>query len=71
MILSHVLAKVGPFETFEQLWMKSEVMRIPNTISFGKHRGMKITALPRDYRQWILRQPDIDPYLLKAVRSSM
>lgn len=67
-ILSHVLAKVGPFETFEQLWMKSEVMRIPKVMGFGKHKGKPIAQIPSDYKRWLLGQPDVDPYLQQALR---
>lgn len=70
-ILQHVIAKAGPFATFEELWQASERMRIPTHMSFGKHKGSTIAALPLDYRQWMLRQPDMDVYLLKAVRNSM
>lgn len=70
-ILSHVIAKCGPFETFEQLWQASERMRIPTKISFGKYRGTPIDRLPRDYRLWMLKQVDMDPYLIIAVRRSL
>jgi exodeoxyribonuclease X len=69
-ILIHVLRKVGPFATFDDLWQASERMRVPTKINFGKHRGMAIRDLPRDYRQWLMRQPDLDQYLLQALRSS-
>lgn len=53
------------------LWEFSEKARIPAKMTFGKHRGMEIARLPRDYKQWMLKQPDMDPYLLKAVRASL
>jgi exodeoxyribonuclease X len=68
-ILSHVIAKAGPFETFEQLWQASERMRIPRFMPYGKHKGEPISRVPRDYRAWLSRQPDVDPYLLIALRA--
>lgn len=68
-ILLHVLAKVAPIESFERLWEKSEAMRVPTKMTFGKHRGELIKNVPRDYKQWLLKQPDVDPYLAKALRA--
>lgn len=70
-ILKNVMFKAGPFVDFEQLWQASERMRIPTKMPFGKHKGMLIGDIPRDYRQWLLRQSDIDTYLVQAVRQSM
>ena len=68
---SVILEKGIPFNTFEEMWVESERCRIPDTISFGKHVGSRIEDLPLDYRQWILRQPDMDQYLKIAVRQTM
>ena len=57
--------------TIQDIYSWSEACRIPSIISFGKHKGTPISSIPLDYRQWILRQPDMDPYLVKAVRESM
>lgn len=72
-ILLHVLTAMRPLvcENFEDLWETSERMRVPTVMSFGKHKGMAIKDLPRDYRAWMLRQPDMDEYVLRAVRASM
>lgn len=67
-ILRHVIAKAGPFATFEELWQASERMRIPATTPFGKHKGAPIAKVPPDYKRWLLGQPDVDPYLVKALR---
>jgi exodeoxyribonuclease X len=37
---------------------------------FGKHKGEPISEMPVDYRQWLLRQPNVDPYLAQALRGS-
>lgn len=51
----------------EQLYLLSEQALIPSHIHFGKHRGMAISDLPGDYKQWLLRQDELDPYLRKAL----
>ncbi len=55
-------------ETWEAVWKVSEMARIPTVMSFGKHKGTAIADVPPDYKQWLLKQPDIDPYLMKALR---
>lgn len=66
-ILAHVIGKAGPFDSFEAMWEASERMRVPTKMPMGKHRGMPIKDVPRDYRRWLLGQPDVDPYLRKAL----
>jgi exodeoxyribonuclease X len=51
----------------ERLWKLSEVARVPNVMPFGKHKGLPIAQVPRDYVAWLLDQPDVDPYLRKAL----
>jgi len=65
-ILVDVVAKSG-VKTFEELWMLSEVARIPTRMMFGKHKGELIADVPRDYKTWLLKQPDVDQYLRKAL----
>lgn len=48
---------------YETLWQLSEKARIPTVMGFGKHKGMAVKDVPRDYKDWMLRQPDCDPYL--------
>ena len=38
-------------------------------MTFGKHKGTPISAIPGDYKAWLLRQPDVDPYLAQALRA--
>ncbi|PTQ86555.1 3'-5' exonuclease [Agitococcus lubricus] len=56
--------------TFEELYQFSEMARIPKIITFGKHNGQPIKSLPSDYKQWLLKQNDLDPYLRKALTAS-
>ena len=55
----------------EAIWQLSEEARIPEVIAFGKHKGTPIRDLPWDYKKWMLRQDDMDPYVLEAVRRTM
>ncbi|MGI4815879.1 MAG: exonuclease domain-containing protein [Janthinobacterium lividum] len=52
--------------TWEEVYQFSERARIPTHMSFGKHVGKPVADVPYDYRAWYARQPDPDPYLLKA-----
>ena len=52
---------------WNDLWKLSEAARIPATMFFGKHKGMSIQEVPLDYCQWMLKQPDVDPYLRIAM----
>lgn len=54
-------------ESWEDLWAISEDARIPTIIGFGKHKGMPIADLPGDYRSWLLKQNDLDPFVRKAL----
>ena len=68
-ILSHIIAKLGDVKSWGDLWSRSEIARIPTVMPFGKHKGTPIKEVPRDYKIWLLNQPDIDQSLLKALRS--
>lgn len=64
------LGELPECPSFEQIWEFSEKARIPKVMAFGKHKGMPIAEVPRDYKQWLLGQPDVDPYLRKALTGS-
>ncbi|ALQ51870.1 3'-5' exonuclease [Nitrosomonas ureae] len=68
-ILNHIFRKIGNIHTWEELWEISEIARIPTRMAFGKHKGMEIKDVPSDYKRWLMRQPDTDQYLLKALQS--
>ncbi|VWB08377.1 putative quorum-sensing-regulated virulence factor [Burkholderia lata] len=53
-------------KTWEDVYQLSEKARVPTHMAFGKHAGRPIADVPYDYRAWYARQPDPDPYLLKA-----
>lgn len=68
-ILMHEIHHLN-IQSIEELYNKSEEARIPRSINFGKHRGTAIVDLPADYKQWLLRQEDLDPYLRKALENA-
>ena len=65
-ILDHICQQLG-VETIEDLYAESEKARTPTTMPFGKHKGMLLADVPSEYKQWLLTQGDIDPYLRKAL----
>ncbi len=67
-LLKHILQKMPKVRTWERLWEASERARIPVNMPFGKHKGTAIADLPADYCDWLLKQTDMDPYVLTAVR---
>lgn len=75
-VLGHIIYEIqmreGPGAeplTWDRLWEISEVARIPTKMTFGKHKGEKIEDIPYSYVSWLMRQPDLDPYLEKALRA--
>lgn len=51
------------------LYLISETARIPKKMTFGKHNGTAISDLPADYKAWLLKQDNLDPYLRKALEA--
>ncbi len=65
-ILDQICQQLG-IKTIEDLYAESEKARTPSTMPFGKHKGVLLADVPSDYKQWLLGQGDIDPYLRKAL----
>jgi exodeoxyribonuclease X len=65
-ILSEILRATGR-NSWEDLWRCSEAARVPKVMPFGKHKGVELAKVPADYKRWLLGQPDVDPYLRKAL----
>lgn len=65
-ILDAEIAKTGA-QSWEELWQISEEARLPKKMYWGKHVNVALEDLPRDYVAWLLRLPDLDPYLRKAL----
>lgn len=70
-LLGEILNRLNeerPVESFEDLWERSERARIPEIMPFGKHKGERIENVPGGYKSWLLSEPDVDPYLARALR---
>lgn len=70
-VLAALWDAVGKPDTWERFWQISERARIPAIMPMGKHKGMPIAHVPNDYKRWLLKQPDVDPYLAQALRATM
>ncbi|MBI6727671.1 3'-5' exonuclease [Pseudomonas amygdali] len=67
-ILDALAEKLGrPVQNWEELWLLSEDARIPDFITFGKHKGMAFADLPGDYKRWLSGQAELDPYVRLAL----
>lgn len=66
-VLQAIVEKLA-IKDINSLYQMSEIARIPKRINFGKHRGELIDELPDSYIAWLLKQPDLDPYLTKALK---
>lgn len=53
-------------DTLQDIWQASEIARVPTIMSFGKHKGMAVKDVPRDYMRWYLGQAETDEYMRKA-----
>lgn len=69
LLLTNLISKLENIGSWHDLWVVSEQARIPTVMPFGKHKGMAIEDIPEDYKQWLLKQSDVDPYLVKALSS--
>lgn len=69
-ILMHIIAHIQ-VQDMESLYLASEAARIPQKLSFGKHKGVAIAELPTDYVQWLLKQNELDPYLRQALEKTL
>lgn len=60
----------GTIGSWGDVYALSEKCRIPKVMAFGKHQGTPIAEVPADYVAWYRRQPDPDPYLLRAFENA-
>lgn len=68
-ILPFLIEKSGA-KTWDELWAKSEVARIPLKMPYGRNKGVLISELDihdPGYARWMLKQKDVDPYLRTAL----
>lgn len=66
--LLEAMLKLKPCRDLEELWELSEHARVPTIFTFGKFKGLPISAADRGYAQWYRKQPTPDPYMLEAFR---
>ena len=66
-VLQAIVEKLA-IKDMNSLYQMSEIARIPKRITFGKHKGELIDELPDSYIDWLLKQPELDPYLMKALK---
>lgn len=56
----------------ETLYQFSEYARVPKTMPFGKHKGVAIAELPKDYVKWaVANLTDMDKYLRGALENRL
>lgn len=67
-VILQVIVEKLAIKDMNSLYQMSEIARIPKRINFGKHTGELIDELPDSYIAWLLKQPDLDPYLTKALK---
>lgn len=70
LIVGHLKHSDAPVNDFESLYQLSEAARIPTIMPFGKHKDQPISQVPASYKSWLLGQPDVDPYLRKALTAA-
>lgn len=61
------IVNVAQVPSLDELYELSQSCRVPTHMPFGKHRGMPIVEVPQEYKNWLLRQPDVDQYLRTAL----
>lgn len=57
-VLKAVVDKAGV--GLATLFERENAPKMITKLTFGKHKGVLITALPEDYKQWLLSLPDLD-----------
>ena len=63
------LIKLTGIKDMPSLYLLSEKAKKKKKMTFGKHSGMLIKDVPADYKTWLLKQSDLDPYLRKALEA--
>lgn len=67
-VLKNICLKLG-IKDMNSLYLLSEQARMPTEMPFGKHKGIPLKQVPKDYIRWLLGSAEIDPYLRKALES--
>lgn len=69
-LLNHLVALMPKEHTqdLESLYLFSLECRVPDVITFGKHRGTKIQDLPESYKSWLMKEEGTDAWLKFAIQ---
>jgi exodeoxyribonuclease X len=57
-LLQHILPMTG--RTLEGLFTLASKPRLLLKMPFGQHKGAPMTSVPKDYRDWLAKQPNLD-----------
>lgn len=69
-LLKHIFLAKPELNSWESLWAYSEQCRVPRVMPFGKHKGVPLAELPKDYVSWALKNlKDMDSYLRGALQA--
>ena len=60
-VTAHILVEALKKRSLESLLEATQAPVIMQTVPFGKHKGKKWSDVPRDYLQWLLSQPTVQP----------
>lgn len=69
-VLAEIVRKTHA-TSWDHLYEISEAARIPDTMPFGKHKGVPIAEVPRDYMVWLMKQENADPYVIQAFKNTI
>lgn len=54
-LLMQIIQKSG-IDDLKTLYQQSLQLSIPKTMPFGKYKGQRFDTIPKDYKEWLLRQ---------------
>lgn len=57
--------------SMDHLYEIAEAARIPDVITFGKHKGINFDELPLDYCRWMVKQADMCQYVKIAAQNRL
>jgi len=79
MLMYQILEKLPAIESWEQLIKLcsqgkksyeelSELKKVIEVMPFGKHKGTKMSEVPKDYLKWLAKQDGLSPSLENAIK---
>lgn len=67
-----IICRTQAITSMEQLYEISQKSRIPEYMTFGKHKGLHLhTEVPYSYKTYMLTKSDLDPYVRIAFEQSI